>query len=527
MCGIIFSSKKVEPELIEVNSRRGPDSHQFVSIGNGYLHGFVLNLRNETQIQPYVVNNHAIAFNGEIYTLNDTENDTTYIGNKLSLVNTNDEIIQTISEINGEWAMIYYRADSNYLYFGRDFLGRRSLMWHLPTSEDDCFQLSSVSDGSHSVDGYWEEVPTEGIYRVDLDKPFPNDIELFKWNEGVASCLDVTLNSIVLDENDMNPVVDCDQFPLQETQLKQDSITSLKETLSEAVRCRVTSIPEIEGNPRLGILFSGGLDCMVLAALAHSHLPVSEPIDLLNVSFENPRSLKSKSKSPNVQFDPYSVPDRLTGKLGAEELQTLYPSRRWNFVEINVPYEDAMAKRQHIVDLMKPLSTVMDLSIAIAFWFASRGIGHISRDEETVPYKSSAKVLLSGLGADEQLGGYSRHRSAYEKRGWQGLVDELSLDVSRISTRNLGRDDRIISDHGKEVRFPFLDQAVIQLLSSLPVHIKTDPRYIRALGDKMLLRQVALTLGLERAAIEPKRAVQFGARTAKMELGRQKGHEAL
>ncbi|KAJ2993140.1 Asparagine synthetase domain-containing protein 1 [Globomyces sp. JEL0801] len=281
------------------------------------------------------------------------------------------------------------------------------------------------------------------------------------------SCLDVTLNSIVLDENDMNPVVDCDQFPLQETQLKQDSITSLKETLSEAVRCR-------------------GLDCMVLAALAHSHLPVSEPIDLLNVSFENPRSLKSKSKSPNVQFDPYSVPDRLTGKLGAEELQTLYPSRRWNFVEINVPYEDAMAKRQHIVDLMKPLSTVMDL-----------------------------------------LGGYSRHRSAYEKRGWQGLVDELSLDVSRISTRNLGRDDRIISDHGKEVRFPFLDQAVIQLLSSLPVHIKTDPRYIRALGDKMLLRQVALTLGLERAAIEPKRAVQFGARTAKMELGRQKGHEAL
>ena len=47
------------------------------------------------------------------------------------------------------------------------------------------------------------------------------------------------------------------------------------------------------------------------------------------------------------------------------------------------------------------------------------------------------------MGADEQLGGYGRHRTAgYQRAGWEGLLAEVSLDVGRISTRNLGRDDR-------------------------------------------------------------------------------------
>lgn len=118
---------------------------------------------------------------------------------------------------------------------------------------------------------------------------------------------------------------------------------------------------------------------------------------------------------------------------------------------------------------------------------------------------------------------------AFNKGSWKELIKELQLDVDRIPSRNLGRDDRIISDHGKEVRFPFLDEQVVQYLCSLPVHIKTDPRFEKGFGDKMLIRHLASHLGLSRASKEPKRAVQFGARTAKMEIssGRQKGDEVL
>lgn len=41
--------------------------------------------------------------------------------------------------------------------------------------------------------------------------------------------------------------------------------------------------------------------------------------------------------------------------------RSIAPNRQWNFVEINVPYHEAMAHRQEIIDRMFPLDTVMDL----------------------------------------------------------------------------------------------------------------------------------------------------------------------
>lgn len=40
---------------------------------------------------------------------------------------------------------------------------------------------------------------------------------------------------------------------------------------------------------------------------------------------------------------------------------------------------------------------------------------------------------------------------------WNALDQEMRLDVQRIWKRNMGRDDRCISDHGKEVSCLSLD----------------------------------------------------------------------
>lgn len=114
----------------------------------------------------------------------------------------------------------------------------------------------------------------------------------------------------------------------------------------------------------------------------------------------------------------------------------------------------------------------------------------------------------------------------------------MQLDVDRIHTRNLGRDDRVISSHGKEARYPFLSMSLVAYLSSLPVYLKADPRIslqnlsndrppsrdeglqINGLpGDKLLHRLAARRLGLLEASIRAKRAMQFGSRSARMQGG--------
>ena len=44
---------------------------------------------------------------------------------------------------------------------------------------------------------------------------------------------------------------------------------------------------------------------------------------------------------------------------------------------------------------------------------------------------------------------------------------KLDHDLTRLPYRNLGRDDRIIANFGREVRYPFLDEGVVRFLSSL------------------------------------------------------------
>lgn len=39
----------------------------------------------------------------------------------------------------------------------------------------------------------------------------------------------------------------------------------------------------------------------------------------------------------------------------------------------------------------------------------------------------------------------------YAQFGYKAFIEELQLDVTRLPTRNLGRDDRICADHGREV----------------------------------------------------------------------------
>mmetsp|Transcript_21803 Transcript_21803/g.30599 ORF Transcript_21803/g.30599 Transcript_21803/m.30599 type:complete len:143 (-) Transcript_21803:45-473(-) len=113
------------------------------------------------------------------------------------------------------------------------------------------------------------------------------------------------------------------------------------------------------------------------------------------------------------------------------------------------------------------------------------------------------------------MAGYGRHRTTYDKGGYDALRSEIQMEKSRLWTRNLGRDDRCISFHGKEARFPYLDEDVVSYLNSLDVTELCDMDRPKGDGDKMILRLIAKQLGLDVCTGLVKRAIQFGSRIAK------------
>jgi len=436
------------------------------------LHGFVLHLRGAPTAQPASGRDGSLLlWNGEEFGglgLRPGENDTAAVLLALDTASAaGTGVASVMARLRGPWAFVYWHAASLRLWFGRDCFGRRSLVWRLP-QPGGChnFWLSSVavpdSEGGLAeglVHTAWEEVPAAGLFCVSLDDGRWSVPVLHPWSTGARQPLPspiITSNTTLLPPADKLdnaaaaaglPVEDakitgCDAPAVEDALEAAFAASQLLEVLLRAVRRRVSECvcegeaTDADGRPPVAILFSGGIDSMVLAALVHRALPSDTPVALLNVAFENPRIVRAGAA-------PYSVPDRDTGLRGMEELQRACPGRPWHFVHVNVPVEELRRERARIRQLIQPLDTVLDDSIGCAIWFAARGRGVcVNGDGAEEAFQADARVLVLGMGADEQLGGYARHRTAFDHRGWPGLLAEVRRDVERISTRNLGRDDR-------------------------------------------------------------------------------------
>ncbi|KAJ7102183.1 asparagine synthase-domain-containing protein [Mycena belliarum] len=563
MCGVFFCvrhSKDDSPALLELcgrlqytNGARGPDSQgtQRISVTGPDelnhaaltldLYASELRLRGIAPIvQPHEQDGNVFCWNGEIFDgmeISKEENDGVKLFRALRALETLEQVCDLFGRIEGPYAFVYYHAASRRVLFARDPLGRRSLLIHRPTIENPYFLLASVSTGSDPACEF-QEVSTEYIYCLELldliASNFDSALAKLPRSSGAGTLYSQLCSVNTTLPPDDWPVITSLETPGYLTQAVDDFIARL----DRSVELRVRNVPQPsirEFGAQTTDQSVAGIDCTTLAFLAHKHLPPDEPIDLLNVAFENPRKVKlqagetgskSKKKHPTSAVEPrplYMVPDRVTGLQEVEELRRLCP-RVWNFVSPLHPFDESQQAIPVIEALMFPAKTVMDLSLALALYFASRGKGQIRRypGADGVTYTTPAKVLLNGLGSDELLGGYGRHRTAYGSGGWKGVIDELQLEIDRIPSRNLGRDDRVISSHGKETRHPFLSLSIVSFLANLPVHLKMDPRAETGLGDKMLLRSAARKMGLVEASSRKKRAMQFGSHSARMD-GEKRG----
>jgi asparagine synthetase B (glutamine-hydrolysing) len=447
------------------------------------------------------------------------------------------------------------------IYFGRDVWGRRSLLqWKCP---ENCgsFQIVSVAEESPSMTSTTEEslLTTATATTTECPKSTTNHLEWIEVPPGMVHCILFSDPATIITEIYPNVTIPSprvpDSFivapiPTQPPQEISNRLWRASLELEFYLRRAVAMRLDNSSRRSTGVLFSGGVDSVVLAALAADILSSQHRSERIKIESESRSELESSpymmrfrmtEKLPsnpilylyNVSFgpNPEKSRDREAALISYEALQKKYEDNNQTrdddlnivFRDIVVEWEDICRSDPHIRTLLLPKSTVMDVNIATALWFASQG----GTTEETKTDTDidteiicndhrSPRVLLLGMGADELMGGYGRHRKAYEEGGWEQFRKEITMDQNRLWERNCGRDDRLTSDHGREARFPFLDAHVVQFLqnSATEEDLICDFRLPPGVGDKRILRLIAQRLGCEHASGLVKRAIQFGSRVS-------------
>ncbi|KAH9590344.1 Asparagine synthetase domain-containing protein 1, variant 2 [Schistosoma haematobium] len=469
-------------------------------------------------------------------------------------------VVNLINSLIGSFVLIFVSVESHRVYFTRDPFGRHSLVARkfsgLPSELFCIDSVSSIVIPSQSsfpeisLDSLekdakdWFEIPACGIFVskivCDNGNVFLSDINLYPWSEQhlllCPSNIPFKVNRVLnVNQTHCNSLSTNMCIPTTLKEVQQKFLDLLSAVIHDSVNFDLLydtnysfNVSDVLDDNRsgslFGLLFSGGLDSSVIAALLDRFVPDDQSIDLINVAFQRRCTGVSVNNSDCLDKDclisAEEAPDRQTALKSYEELCKLSARRKWNLIKINVNVSEiSEARVKHVWPLLLPEhTTVLDDSLGLALWFAARGKGVLhSSSEFEEKCTSSAKFLFLGSGIDEQLAGYARHLTTYKKFGPEALQNELLKEILFISNRNLGRDDRIISAHGRMPRLPYLDERIVNFLAKIPLEFKINPDLPKGQGEKFLLRQVASMLNLNYASKQPKRAMQFGSRVAKAE----------
>jgi len=255
--------------------------------------------------------------------------------------------------------------------------------------------------------------------------------------------------------------------PQERISEEYEAASCLKAALEKAVEIRLTKTA--------GIAFSGGIDSTFLAALAKS---IDPSISLYAVGLPNSHDLTQAQRAVEVACMKDSLRTHL---LSPEEI------------------EDAIPDIIYSTESTDP----MKIAIGLPLYFVAK-----------TAKEDGKRVLLTGQGADELFGGYSRHE-VFLEQGTEVLDREIYSDIQNISVINLERDDMVTMANSVELRVPFLDKEVIKTGLAISPELKVlrkDGLYIR----KYILRKAAESLLPSELLWKEKKAIQYGTGVQKV-----------
>lgn len=391
MCGILGSVNIVfDQKLLDQIKHRGPDDS---GIDSFYLenHSVTLGQRRLSILdlssaghQPMISScgHYAIIFNGEIYNHQELRsklsNDIIFKGHSDTesiLYYLIENGISSVKDFNGIFALAFLDLKANRLFLARDPFGVKPLYYNqMNNNLIFCSEIRPIK--SIMTDRELDKDALACLLRLRYN-PSPQTLykNLKKIHPGHYVEVDLNSSDISFYER---PYLDKDSI-LITNKSKSNKVEVYGDYFEKAVNRQLLSdVP-------VGILLSGGVDSAMVAALAQKHS--SSPLKAFTIGFEG---------------DHYE--DEIHDAAKTAEFLGLD-----HYVK-KISFDDFLSRFKECAQIVEePLATT---SIIPMYYLSKLASKHV-------------KVVLTGQGADEPLGGYPKYKSELILNNIPGSIQRL------------------------------------------------------------------------------------------------------
>jgi len=347
-----------------------------------------------------------------------------------------DAIKKTVSELDGVYAIVIRDEETGEIALVRDVMGVRQLYYGQNS------QLVAFASERKALWKIGLKEPTQRIH--------PGSVLIIMPDGSYGEQQKVIKN------------------PVSNQKIRYKTLSSAVEAYKRALVSSMRKRTQDFG--RIGIIFSGGIDSVIIAWLAKKM--VREVICYTG----------GVEGSSDIAFA-RKIAKRLNLKLRVNEL---------THTEVEEMIPEVINTIEH--------TNAGQVEVAIPVYAAVK-----------LAHEDGIKVMFSGQAADELFGGYSWYSTIVrDGGGYAGLRHYMNEDIQLLYKETLEREDKITMAHSIEMREPFLDLRLIRL--SMKIDLRLNVKGVSDAFGKHVHRKLAQELGIPRdIAYRSKEAAQHGS----------------
>ena len=448
MCGIYFCyhlgfKQQLNNEQVQSLKARGPTSFKEIKTADYYCAFYRLAVFG-SRSSPYETEQSILMCNGEIY---NTDFDTELI----QMWHEQSGIDTCVHLLDGEFAFVLYDKKESMIYFARDRYGRKPLYY---TRQADNFRISSTYHGlglNQAVDTaeYSYERNTEYSYERNTEYSYERNTEYSYERNTEYGCQVIPgylytfdIKAEYLTAQPFRPLP-CKEIIISNQLIHDQLVQSIQKRIRHA-------------NCEVGFMLSGGLDSSIILSIALKYQMVYKP-QVFTFGFDESASdVQTANKFVNWLYEMY----------GQDCIQ-------WH--KVIQPVSDGLQAIPEVIQAIESYDTTT-VRASVPMFLLSK---YISRN-------TNVKVIISGEGSDELFGGYLYFRYAPNKHAYKAEIHKL---LNQLYLYDVLRADRTTAAHGLEIRPPFLDDQLVNMVllsKDLKPDISTTKPLLREISKDYL-----------------------------------------